>query len=159
MALKWHNGDYLKLANEDEVGAALRNGSPAPGQYVLPHCLDHKEMASEAMQKKFNEGPIGFITIRPNGMPGMGKCLSQWFVYCLVIAAISGSIARSALGATPAAGMIACVVGTMSFLAFTGGSVQMGIWMGKPWRGVALDALDGAIYATICALVFSWLWV
>jgi hypothetical protein len=159
MVLKWHNADYRKLANEDEVGAALRNGSPTPGQYVLPYCLDHKEMGSEAMQKKFNEGPIGLITIRANGMPSMGKSLSQWFVYCLIIAAITGSIARSALGPTPVTGMIACVVGTTSFLAFTGGSVQMGIWMGKPWRSVLFDAFDGVIYATICALMFSWLWV
>ncbi len=159
MVFKWHNAEYRKLPNEDAVGAAIRAGVLAPGQYALPHCVDMKEMGSDAMKKKFVEGPVALLTVRENGLPNMGKSLSQWFVYCLIIAAITGSIARGALGATPAAGMIACVVGTMSFLAFTGGSVQMGIWMGKPWRSVAFDALDGAIYATICALVFSWLWV
>ena len=159
MVFKWHNADYLKLPNEDAVGAAIRAGSLAPGQYALPHCVDMKEMASEAMKKKFTDGPVALITLRENGMPNMGKSLSQWFVYCLVIAAISGSIARYALGATPASGQIACVVGTMSFLAFTGGSVQMGIWMGKPWGSVGKDALDGFIYAVICAATFSWLWV
>ena len=158
MVFKWHNADYLKLPNEDAVGAAIRAGSLAPGQYALPHCVDMKEMAGEAMKKKFTDGPVALITLRENGMPNMGKSLSQWFVYCLVIAAISGSIARYALGATPASGQIGCVVGTMSFLAFTGGSVQMGIWMGKPWGSVGKEALDGLIYAVICAATFSWLW-
>jgi hypothetical protein len=50
------------------------------------------------------------------------------------------------------------LVGVVSFLAFVGGSVQMGIWMGKPWSSVAKDALDGLIYATIGVLTFMWLW-
>ena len=90
--------------------------------------------------------------------PGM-YAVPHCIVYCLVIAAIAGTIARYILGATPPSGQIACVVGTMSFLAFTGGSVQMGIWMGKPWGSVGKDALDGLIYAAICALMFAWLWV
>ncbi len=44
MVLKWHNSDYRALPNEEEVRAAIRKGSPAPGQYVLPHCGDMKEM-------------------------------------------------------------------------------------------------------------------
>lgn len=31
MVFKWHNADYLKLANEDEVRDALRESAPAPG--------------------------------------------------------------------------------------------------------------------------------
>ena len=34
MVFKWHNADYKKLANEDDVRAAIRATSPAPGQYV-----------------------------------------------------------------------------------------------------------------------------
>ena len=44
MVFKWHNSDYKKLSNEDEVAAAIRAGNHAPGQYVLPHCMDMKEM-------------------------------------------------------------------------------------------------------------------
>ena len=58
MVFKWHNSDYRKLANEDDVRAALRATSPGPGQYIVPHCADMKDMAAEAMQKKFIEGPI-----------------------------------------------------------------------------------------------------
>lgn len=158
MVFKWHNTDYRKFDNEDEVRAAVRASTP-PGQYFFPHCIDMKEMASEAMQKKFIEGPIGFITVRPAGPPTMGMQLSLWFIYTIVIATIAGWLAFGAYpmgkGAAHAAGHM---VGLISLLAYVGGSVQMGIWMGKPWSSVAKDALDGLIYGTISALVFWQLW-
>src|SRR5258705_1385777 len=75
MVIKWHNADYRKLANEDDVRAVVRAGNPSPGQYVIPHCLDMKEMQAPEMQKKFQEGPIAFVTVRPSGMPSMGQPL------------------------------------------------------------------------------------
>ncbi|HXW97295.1 MAG TPA: hypothetical protein VEI47_06890, partial [Gemmatimonadales bacterium] len=49
MVFKWHNSDYQKLSNEDEVRAAIRKGNASPGQYVLPHCADQKDMAKPEM--------------------------------------------------------------------------------------------------------------
>lgn len=158
MVFKWHNSDYGKLANEDDVRAAIRASAPMPGQYVLPHCTDMKDMQGDAMQKKFVEGPNAFITIRKNGPPTMGAALSLWFVYCVAIAAIAGGLALQVYGLNANAQWAAHLVGLVSFLAFTGGSIQMGIWMGKPWVSVAKDVLDGLIYATISAMVFMWLW-
>jgi hypothetical protein len=158
MVFKWHNSDYKKLANEDDVRTAIRAGSPQPGQYVLPHCNDMKEMQADAMQKKYLEGPIAFMTVRENGPPGIGLSLSLWFVYCIVIAAVCGAIALHVYGVNANPRRAAHLVGLVSFLAFVGGSVQMGIWMGKPWGSVAKDALDGFIYATIGAFTFMWLW-
>ena len=34
MVFKWHNADYLKFTNEDEVRAAIRSGGAAPGPYT-----------------------------------------------------------------------------------------------------------------------------
>ncbi|MBK9521841.1 MAG: hypothetical protein IPO13_09590 [Rhodocyclaceae bacterium] len=121
MVFQWHNSEYRKLANEDEVRTAIRAQPPGPGMYFLPHCTDMKEMGSAEMTKKFAEGPVAYLTVRENGPPKMGQSLTLWFIYCVIIAAITGSIARYILGATPPSGQIACVVGTMSFLAFTGG--------------------------------------
>ena len=158
MVFKWHNADYKKLANEDDVRAAVRAGSPPPGQYVIPHCMDMKEMQADAMQKKYVEGPIAFLTVRENGPPAMGSSLSLWFVYCIIIAAIAGAIVLQVYGLSANAQRAGCLVGLVSFLTFVGGSVQMGIWMGKPWGSVAKDALDGFIYAGIAGLTFMWLW-
>lgn len=158
MVFKWHNSDYRKFDNEDEVRAAVRASTP-PGQYCFPHCVDMKDMASEEMMKKFTEGPIGFVTISPAGPPTMGKKLVQWFIYSLLIAAIAGCLTFGAYPAGNASAKAAGhMVGLISFLAYVGGSVQMGIWMGKPWGSVGKDALDGLIYGIVSALVFWWLW-
>jgi hypothetical protein len=46
----------------------------------------------------------------------------------------------------------------VAFVAYAGGSVQMGIWWGKPWPNVARDVIDGLIYGVITGAVFAWLW-
>lgn len=158
MVLKWHNSDYRKLANEDAVRAAIRASSPVPGQYVIPHCADMKDMKSPELQQKFLEGPVGFLTLRQSGPPSMGAPLGQWFVFTLVISAIAAYIAAKTLPAGASFLQVCRVVGTVSFLAYAGGSVQAGIWMGKPWPSVAKDLLDGAIYAVVTAAAFGWLW-
>ena len=75
MVFKWHNSDYKKLSNEDEVQAVLRKGTPAPGQYGIPHCTDMKAMREEAMMKKYVDGPIGMLTVIKSGPPKMGGML------------------------------------------------------------------------------------
>jgi hypothetical protein len=158
MVFKWHNSDYKKLSNEDAVRAAIRAGSPEPGQYVVPHCADMKDMQNEAMQQKFIEGPIGMLTLRKSGPPSMGGSLIQWFIYLVFVAAIAGAMALRVFGMQGNAHGAGHLVGLVSFLTYTGGSVQMAIWMGKPWGAVAKDILDGLIYGIISVLVFTWLW-
>src|SRR2546430_1525410 len=63
MVIKWHASDYNGFANEDAVRAAIRASNAKPGRYVVPHCPDMKDMASEAMKKKYAEGPVGHITL------------------------------------------------------------------------------------------------
>ena len=158
MVLKWHNSDYFKLQNEDEVRAVIRKTSPAPGQYVIPHCTDMKEMQNPDFQQKFKDGPVGFLILRPTGLPNMGKFLGQWFVLNLVIAFIVAYLASRTLraGATPL--QVLRVVSTISFLAYAGGSLQAGIWKGEPWSSVAKDIADGLVYGLVSGLAFAWLW-
>ena len=158
MLFKWHNADYKKLPNEDAVAAAIRAGSPTPGQYMLPYCTGMEGMKDESMQNKFRDGPVGMLTLRKNGPPGMGSSLTQWFILTLVVAAIAGAIALRIYGLQADPHRAGHLVGVISFLTYAGGSVQAGIWMGKPWRSVAKDLLDGLIYASISALTFQWLW-
>lgn len=158
MVFKWHNSDYKKLANEDEVRTAIRASSPVPGQYALPHCVDMKEMQGEAMMKKYTEGPIAFITVRKNGPPAMGATLALWFAFTVVIAAVVACVAHQVYGLQADPRKAGHLVGMMSFLAYAAGSVPLGIWMGKPWGSVAKDVLDGFIYGVISALTFMWLW-
>jgi hypothetical protein len=158
MVLKWHNSDYRALPNEDEVRAALRKDSPAPGQYVIPRCEDMKDMGKPEVQQKYKEGPVGFLVLVPNGVPKMGKAMVQWFLFAAAVAFMAAYVAGHTLGAGTHYLQVFRIVGTVSFLTYAGGSVQAGIWMGKPWGSVVKDLLDGLIYGLLSAGVFGWLW-
>ncbi len=155
MVLKWHNSDYLKLPTEDSVRAAL--GKATPGQYVLPHCVDMKEMQSPDMQRKFADGPVGFVVIRPSGRPKMGAQLGKWFALNLVVAAIAAHLAVITVP-VGAYGQAFHLVAVVTFLAYAAGSVSDGIWFGRPWSAVGKDVLDALIFALVSGTVFVWLW-
>ncbi len=159
MAFKWHNSDYRPLANEDAVREAVRAGNPAPGQYVIPYCADPKAMRSPEMQKKYADGPLGFLTLRPNGAVAMGPMLGMWFVLNLFVALIAGYLASRTLAPEALNGLrIARVVSSVTFMSYAVGSLSAGIWMAKPWASVAKELLDAAIYACVTAAAFAWLW-
>jgi hypothetical protein len=158
MVFKWHASDYRAFPNEDEVAAAIRNGKPSPGQYVIPHCPGMKDMASEAMQARFREGPVGWITLRPNGQPSMGSSLGAWFVFNLLVAAASAAIALQVYGLGADHRAAAHLGALVTLATYIGGSIQNGIWMGKPWGAVAKDIVDGLIFAIVTACAFAWLW-
>ncbi len=158
MVLKWHNSDYRRLSNEDEVRAVLRSSASSPGMYFVPHMLDMKEMQKPENIQKFVEGPVAMITIRPSGKPSMGKPLLQWFLLNLFVSVIAGYIATKML--MPGAGFLAICrpVATITFMSYAAGSIATGIWGGKSWPSVTKEVLDAAIYATVAACVFAWLW-
>jgi hypothetical protein len=157
MVFKWHNSEYRAVPNEDAVAAALRAGHAGPGQYAIPHCTDMKQMADEAMQRKFREGPVALLTLRQPGPPTMGKALALWFVLNLAVAKVAALMAWHVFGAGGHE-RAACLAATVTFLAYGVGSLQAGIWMGKPWSAVGKDLLDAAIYAGVTLAAFWFLW-
>jgi hypothetical protein len=158
MVFRWHNSDYWKLANEDEVAAALRKANAAPGLYMIPHCIDMKEMQSEAMQRRFQDGPVAAVLLRASGLPNMGKSLGQWFAFNIVIAVFAAYLASRTLGVHADPAQVFRVVATICFLAYAGGSLQEAIWYGKPWRAAFKEIGDGLIYGAVSGLAFAWLW-
>jgi hypothetical protein len=158
MVLKWHNSDHHGLSNEDAVRAVMRAGAPSPGEYMIPYCGDHKLMRTPEFQKKFEDGPVAMLTVRRNGFPGMGPALVQWFLYSLAIAAIAAYVACVGLGGPASFNRVLCMAGLVAFVAYAGGGIQGGIWMGKPWRSVSKDILDALIYAAITGATIAWLW-
>lgn len=160
MVFKWHASDYNGFPNEDAVREALRASNPVPGKkHVVPYCADMKEMASDAMKKKYAEGPNAVVVFGPTGQPNMGKHLGLWFVWSLVIATVAGFLAARLVGphAGPALGA-AKRVGAITFIAHGFGTVQESIWMYRSWKSSATYFLDAALYALGSAAVFYWLW-
>ena len=67
MALRYHQTDYARLPDEDRAREALR--SVPPGDYHVPHAKGMAELSNPEMLKKFEDGPVGLLTIRSSGSP------------------------------------------------------------------------------------------
>ncbi len=158
MVLKWHNSDYQKLPNEDEVRAAIRKGNPAPGQYVIPHCTDMKDMANPEFTRKYAEGPVGVMALMPNRTPSMGPMLGVWFVFNVVVAFFVAYLCSRTLQPAPEYLTVFRVAGTATFMAYALGDVPSAIWMGKPWPVVLKNSADSLIYALVSGGVFGSMW-
>ena len=158
MVFKWHNSEYRPLPNEEDVRKILGAAKLDAGLYSTPHCTDMKEIESEAMQQKFREGPVAFITIRAAGVPVMGKYLLQWFILNIVIAGLGGLLALQAYGLHANPAVAGHFVGIFSLIAYGCGTVQESIWMGRPWSASVKNLLDSLIYGTVSAVAFWQLW-
>ena len=158
MVVKWHAPDYSGLSNEDAVRDALRKGGVAPGFYVFPFCKGMKDMASPEMVKKYTEGPVGHVVIRPSGAPNMGKYLGAWFGYCVLVSFFLAYLAAHTVAKGTAYLEVFRVVGTAAFLVYGLSQLLDAIWKGQRLSATAKYVLDGLLYALFTAGVFGWLW-
>ena len=157
MVLTYHRSDYAKLPNEDAVGAALRSGNAAPGQYLIPH-MSMAEMRSPEGIEKFKKGPVGMVILRQAGSPGMGKNLIQWFVYSLAVGLFVAYVTGRTVAPGAAYLAVFRVAGAVAFLAYAGGAPIDSIWRGQPWSVTVKAMFDGLVYALLTAGTFGWLW-
>jgi len=158
MVLKYHNKDYTSLPNEDAVRAAIRAGNPKPAQYIIPYCSDMKDMEKPEMKQKYVEGPIAVINLMPSGAPKMGKSLTQWFIFILIVSFFIAYVAAHTIQQGAEYLHVFRVVGAVGFLAYSAGQFPESIWMGKPWAVSIKNAIDGLIYGCVTAGTFGWLW-
>ncbi len=158
MALPIHSSDNDRLPDEDATRAALRALNIAPGDYYVPCIGSTKEMGTPETQAKFDEGPVMWMTVLPNGMPSMGLALVQWFVLSLIISVFAGYLAWEALG--PGADYLAAFrfTGTVAVLGYAFSHVPNSIWKGVSWSTSLKFVFDGVVYGLVTAGVFGWLW-
>ena len=156
--IKYHNADYKKLSNEDQVAAAFRQSQPKPGLYHMPHCIDMKEMQNESMQEKLKSGPIAMISVFENGLPKMGKLLIQQILFFIVACIMIAYIATLTLNSSSDFMSIFRILMIVGFLTFGYGIIPHSIWLGQPWANCIRYLFDALIYAVIIAATFAWLW-
>ncbi len=157
MALKYHQGDYRQLPDEDKVRAAIRAANPTRGLYMFPFCK-HQDMKSPEMAEKWKQGPNGILTIMPTGMPQLPQFLAQWFGYCLLVSFFVAYLAAHTLAPGAHYLKVFRVVGTAGFLGYGFGAPINGIWKGQPCSMVLKEMIDGLIYGLLTAGTFGWLW-
>ncbi len=158
MVLKYHNTDFGKLPDEEGVTAALRPFNLPPGDYVFPHCVDNKVRGSAEFKARAEAGPVGFVTVFPNGEFAMGKSLALWFVYSVVVGIFVAYIGRLALPAGTEYLLVSRVTGAAAFMGYGLALLQNSIWYRRGWAATTRSVLDAFIYALFTGGIFGWLW-
>lgn len=153
-----HKSEWRRLSSEDALLDALRAGNVTPGLYSFPFAIDMKEMGNPEFVAKMQRGPVGYLTVAPNGAPAMGPMMAKSVVYNLFVAAMVGYVAFHTIDPNAEYLRVFRVTGTVTFMACALGTVPDAIWFGKPWKSWALQAADAMMYALVTAGIFGWLW-
>jgi hypothetical protein len=153
MALPHHHADHRAAPNEDVALAALRALNLTPGDYMAPHPRNMKKP-----EKGEKPATTSIYLLRVLTFRGMGPLLGQWFVYIVIVGAMSAYVAGRALG--PGAPYLAVFrfAGTAAFLSYAVAMWQDSIWYGRPWGTTIRYTIDGLVYACLTAGTFGWLW-
>jgi hypothetical protein len=158
MASPWHKTDYPRYRDEDQVLDALRPLAIPPGDYFMPRAPSAKDMNSPEFIAKMERGPIVLMTVMPNGRVNMGRSLSLWFVYSLVIAFFAAYVASRALGTGVSYLQVFRFVGVTVFLSYAAALWHVSIWYFRAWSLTIKATVDALIYACLMAGAFGWLW-
>jgi hypothetical protein len=158
MFLPWHRGDYPKMPNEDRALDALRPLAIPPGDYMVPFCSGQEERKSAAFSEKMKRGPVMIVTVLRSEMPGMGKYLVQWFVFCAVVGFFAAYVASRALPTGSPYLRVFQLVGATAFMGYALALWPMSIWYGRSWVTTLKSTIDGLVYALLTAGAFGWLW-
>ncbi len=154
----WHRGDMNALPGEEAIMDAFRTAKVPPGDYRFPFGRTVAEMTTPEFEAKLQRGPVGNMSVLPNGGANMGLMMGQWFVYSLVVAVIVAYLT----GRTHAPGAsyleVFRVSGTVAFCCYSMAHWQNWIWWGKGTRFTITNTIDGLAYALVTAGAFGWLW-
>jgi len=158
MVIGYHKNDFSALPNEKEVLDDLRKHNLPEGNYSFPRANSMKDMKSTEFIEKMKHGPVGMMTITKNGPPNMGKELTLWFIYSIIVGIFAAYIAGNALA--PGAHYLAVFrfAGATAFVGYSLALLQASIWYKRSWSATFKSMFDGLIYALFTGGIFGWLW-
>lgn len=160
MVLGYHKTDLRKLPDqqEDEILAMMSRLNLPPADYGAPHPGSPERMKDPGFIAKMAKGPIVFMNVSPGMSPSMGKSLTQWFLFVLVVTFFSAYITSRAVTADVDYLTVFRFVGTSAFMGYALGQIPESIWYKRSWVRTFKSVFDGLIYALLTAGVFGWLW-
>ena len=158
MVIPIHKGDYKKMPGEEKILAEMRSQSVRPGSYAFPCCESMKDMGSPEMTAKYKLGPVGSMTVIPNGPCNMGKSLVLWFLYSVLIGVFVAYVAALGLQRGTAYMPVFRLAGTVAILGYAIGALPESIWKGQKWSITLNFVFDGVLYGLVTGGTFGWLW-
>lgn len=157
--LPHHKSDFGKLPDQNGIMDAIRAAGVKQGNYHFPYMTGPDAMKDPAFKEACDRGPVGVLSIGPNGMMNMGKGLTQHFLYCLVVSFMAGYVAHAAVGAGGDYLTVFRISGTAAWMAYAVAHASASIWFFQSWSTTWKYVLDGLVYALLTAGVFGWLMV
>ncbi len=158
MITPWHKGDYPKMPGEDAFRAAVGPLNIPPGDYMVPRPDTMADLKTSAFKAKMEKGPVAVITVLPNGVMSMGRNLTLWFVYSVVVSLFSAYVTGRALPQSSHYLVVFRFAGATAFCSYALALWQMHIWYNRSLRTTIVATIDGLIYAMVTAGTFGWLW-
>ena len=159
MFLTYHANDFNKVEDEDGVMDALRGFNIPPGDYALPNAGGMEDMKSDAFREKVEKGPAAFFTVlRPGAMLAMGKSLTQWFLYSVLVGVVAAYLGGRVLGPGTEYLSVFRVTATVAFCCYVLAHPQRSIWFHQKWSTSFKSMFDGLVYASVTGGAFGWLW-
>lgn len=158
MLLPLHRKDYRKLPAEDATMDALRPFDIPPGDYMVPCAGSPEAMRTPEFKAKLERGPVVIMTVMKPGPMNMGKCLTEWFVYCVFIGVLAAYVAGRALPVGAPYLAVFRFAGVTAFIAYSIAMWQDSIWYQRSWGTTMRNTFDGLIYGLLTAGTFGWLW-
>ena len=158
MLLPWHKNDYRNVPDEDAARSAVAPLAIPPGDYMIPRPASREDMKSAEFAEKVRTGPNLILTVIPNGPWSMGRNLTLWFAYVVVVSIFGAYIAGRALPPNPESAEIVRFVGATTFIGYSAALWQMSIWYRRSWGTTIKATVDGLIYGLITGAVFCYLW-
>lgn len=161
-ALAWtlfphHHRDFDKLPDEAAFCAQLKALNIGPGNYGFPNAADCKGGNKEEMQRRWKEGPIGWLTIMPTPL-NMGRNMILSFLVYLAVSLFIAYAGAITLPRGTGFATVFRVLGAAGVAAYAFASLPHGIWFGSKPRALLMCMLDGIAYGLATGAVFAALW-
>lgn len=154
--LPLHSKDWKPVPNEDGFINGLKMHGLKKGGYAFPFCADKAQHKDPEFQRKWKEGPSGFLTVM--GDMNMGKNMLLSFVVFLIASTFIAYVAGHALPAGTEYMKVFQIVGSMAIAVYTIARLPNDIWFQTPCRAVVMNLIDGVIYGLVTAGVFASMW-
>jgi hypothetical protein len=158
MVLKYHQNDFSRVPNEDDVLEALRRLKVTPGDYCAPYAGSMEAMKSAPFLEKFKKGPVVTMTVSAGGEMSMGSQLINWFLYSVLISVFAAYLTGRVLPAGAPYLEVFRVAGTVAFMGYAMALPQFSIWYKRNWGTTLRSMIDGLLYSLLTAGAFGWLW-
>lgn len=153
-----HKSDFKPLPDESAARSALTPQDIPPGQYNIPNIASHDALKDPEVVKLFTDGPVGFLTVVPKGVPKMGKAMVQSLLFYLLVSGTIAYLASRSLMSDAGYWEVFRFVGTFSWAAYGFGIIPDAIWFGRPWSAVGKQLVDAFVYASLTAGAFAGFW-